>query len=151
MVRSFTPLGAYGSGPQDRLLLKKAFKASGVAPLPDPAVDKNHGAAAQRRGWPASASGSAWGARRRTPGRCQHERGIKDAHAPRCPEPGRVAFPAVLLSARHGAVKLPAVCRDGFAGCGIRPLSPIMASARMPPGWTPRYASLDGDGGGQRW
>ena len=53
---------------------------------------------------------------RRTPGRCPHERGITDASAPRCPELGCVAFPAVVLSGRPGAVRLPAACRDGFAG-----------------------------------
>ena len=55
-------------------------------------------------------------------------------------------FPAVVLSGRHGAARLPTACRDGFAGCDIRPLSPIMAPARMTPGWAPRYASPDCDG-----
>jgi hypothetical protein len=124
-----------------------------MAPLPGPAVDdvENHGAAAQRRGWPGARAGPGLGPARRTPGRCPHERGIKDAHAPRCPQPGGVAFPAVVLSGRHGAARLPAACRDGFAGCDIGPLSPIMAPARMTPGWAPRYASPDCPGGGRRW
>ncbi len=79
---------------------------------------------------PVSVSGSALGARR-----SPREREIKDARAPRCPEPARVAFPAVVLSGRHGTAGLPAACCDGFAGCDIRPLSPIMAPARMTPGW----------------
>ena len=124
----------YSSGrvrkwPGRPLASRKGFqKTSGVAPLPDPAVDRSRGAA-QWRGWPVSVPGSALGARR-----CPHERGIEDARAPRCPKPGRVAFPAVVLSGRHGAAGLATLpLREVSAWYGLAQTSmvtPAMRSGR---------------------
>ena len=80
------------------------------------------------------------------PGRPASAASAHQPNARRC----RVAFRRRVVR-RRGAAKLPAACRDGFASCEIRPLSPIMAPARMTPGRHRARLPVACDGGGRRW